>query len=594
VKAIAVRVLAYLLPYRRAFLWAFLQVLLIGACEMLKPWPLKIIIDSVLGGQPPPRAWPAGWSREALLGAACAALVLIYAVLGALAVLNNYTTIGIGQRMVSELRSDLYGHLHRLSLAFHSRAQVGDLIYRVTADTFALQSLTMNCFFPAVTALTLLVGMGVIMLRLDWQLTLIALCVCPALFAVIARLNARISGVASAVRRQESEVYAVVQQSLSMMRVIKAFTREDTEQRRFMDASRQSLASGLRLYTLQTVYSGVVNVIIALGTAAVVWVGARHVLDGSLSVGALVIFVSYLASLYGPINSVFQTYGLAQGSRASMQRVFDVLDVERDLADNRRGRPAGRLRGSVAWENVSFGYVADQPVLRRVSLRVPPGQKVAIVGPTGAGKSTLLSLLPRFYDPWEGRVLLDGIDTREYRLDSLRRQIAMVLQPPLLFHATLRDNIAFGRPEARLDEIAAAARLAGIDTTIARLPGGYDTVVGEQGVTLSEGEKQRVTIARAILRDSPILILDEPTSAVDSETEALIMQGLERLTAGRTTLIIAHRLATVRKADLIVVLRDGCIAEQGSFETLMDLQGAFASLYQAQTGLRGGKSPAFL
>jgi ATP-binding cassette subfamily B protein/subfamily B ATP-binding cassette protein MsbA len=567
-------------------------VLLIGACEMLKPWPLKIIIDSVLGGQPPPWGWPAGWSREALLVAACAALVLTYAVLGALAVLNNYTTIGIGQRMVSQLRSDLYGHLHRLSLAFHSRAQVGDLIYRVTADTLALQSLTMNCFFPAVTALTLLVGMGMIMLRLDWQLTLVALCVCPALLVVIARLNTRITTLSSDVRRRESEVYTVVQQTMSMMRVIQAFTREDDEHRRFMDVSRRSLASGLRLYTLQTVYSAVVNVVIALGTAGVVWVGARHVLDGSLSIGSLVIFVSYLASLYGPINSVFQTYGLAQGSRASVQRVFDVLDVERDLGDNRRGKAAKRLRGEVAWEDVAFGYVPDQPVLSGVTLRVQPGQKVAIVGPTGAGKSTLLSLLPRFYDPWQGRVLVDGIDAREYQLASLRRQIAMVLQPPLLFNATLRDNIAFGRSDARLDEIVAAARLAGLDKTIARLPEGYDTVVREQGVTLSEGEKQRLTIARAILRDSPILILDEPTSAVDSETEVLIMQGLELLTAGRTTFIIAHRLATVRKADLIVVLRDGRIVEQGSFETLMDARGAFASLYKTQTGLRNEDSLA--
>jgi ATP-binding cassette, subfamily B, bacterial len=588
----AVRVLAYLPPYRRTLFWAFLQVLLIGACEMLKPWPLKIIIDSVLGGQPPPWGWPAGWSREALLVAACAALVLTYAVLGALAVLNNYTTIGIGQRMVSQLRSDLYGHLHRLSLAFHSRAQVGDLIYRVTADTLALQSLTMNCFFPAVTALTLLVGMGMIMLRLDWQLTLVALCVCPALLVVIARLNTRITTLSSDVRRRESEVYTVVQQTMSMMRVIQAFTREDDEHRRFMDVSRRSLASGLRLYTLQTVYSAVVNVVIALGTAGVVWVGARHVLDGSLSIGSLVIFVSYLASLYGPINSVFQTYGLAQGSRASVQRVFDVLDVERDLGDNRRGKAAKRLRGEVAWEDVSFGYVPDQPVLSGVTLHVQPGQKVAIVGPTGAGKSTLLSLLPRFYDPWQGRVLVDGIDAREYQLASLRRQIAMVLQPPLLFNATLRDNIAFGRSDARLDEIVAAARLAGLDKTIARLPEGYDTVVREQGVTLSEGEKQRLTIARAILRDSPILILDEPTSAVDSETEVLIMQGLELLTAGRTTFIIAHRLATVRKADLIVVLRDGRIVEQGSFETLMDARGAFASLYKTQTGLRNEDSLA--
>jgi ATP-binding cassette subfamily B protein len=585
-RGFATRVLSYLPPYRQKLFWALIQVLLISAFEMLKPWPLKIIIDSVLGGQAPPVGWPPDWSPEALLLAACAALVLTYAALAALAVLNNYTTISVGQRMVSKLRSDLYGHLHRLSLAFHSRAQVGDLIYRVTADTFGLQSLTMNCLFPAVTALMLLAGMGLIMFRLDWKLTLVALGVCPALLMVIARLNSRISRLASDVRRRESEVYAVVQQSMSMMRVIQAFTREDDEHRRFMDASGQSLAAGLRLYTLQTVYSGVVNVIIALGTAAVVWMGARHVLDGSLSIGTLVIFISYLASLYGPINSMFQSYGLAQGSRAAVQRVFDVLDLEGYLKDSRREIPPKSARGEVAWEDVSFGYVPGHPVLSGVTLRVRPGQKVAVVGPTGAGKSTLLSLLPRFYDPWAGRVLVDGVDAREYRLASLRRQVAMVLQPPLVFNASVHDNIAFGRSDARREEIVASAQLAGIDETIMRLPEGYATIVGEQGVTLSEGEKQRLTIARAILRDSPILILDEPTSALDSETEALIMQGVERLTTGRTTFIIAHRLATVRKADLIVVLRDGRIVEQGNFETLMDIPGAFASLYRLQAGAR--------
>jgi ATP-binding cassette subfamily B protein len=585
VSGFALRILAYLRPHRLALLWALLQVLLIGACELLKPWPLKIIIDSVLGGQPVPWGWPAGWSRSALLLAACGALVLMYALLGALTILNNYTTIRIGQRMVSDLRGDLYGHLHRLSLAFHSRAQVGDLLYRVTADTMALQSLTMNCLFPAVTAVMLLAGMGVIMLRLDWALTLIALSVCPLLLAAIAWLNTRVTQVAGDARERESEVYAVVQQSMSTIRVIQAFTREADEHRRFMAASGQSLAAGLRLYTLQTLYSSVVNIVIALGTAAVLWAGARHVLDGTLSVGSLVVFVSYLASLYGPINSMFQTYGLAQGSKASVQRVFNVLDIERDLPDGHRDFPAGGARGEVAWEGVSFEYNRGQPVLSDVTLRVQPGQKVAIVGPTGAGKSTLLSLLPRFYDVTAGRVSVDGVDVRDYRLAALRRQIAMVLQPPLVLPTTLRENIAFGRPGARHDEIAAAARLARIDGAIGRLPAGYDTLVGEQGVTLSEGEKQRLTIARAILRDSPILILDEPTSSVDSETESLIMQGLEQLTAGRTTFVIAHRLSTIRKADLILVLCDGRIVEHGGFDALIERGGVFTSLYRLQTGI---------
>ena len=585
---VARRVLPYLRAHRGALLWALVQVLLLGVCELLKPWPLKVIIDSVLGGHPLPWGLAAGWSPSSVLVAACAALVLVYALLAALTVLNNYTTIGIGQRMVNDLRGSLYGHLHRLSLAFHSRAAAGDLLYRVTADTLALQTLTMNCFFPAVSALVFLVGMSVIMFRLDAGLTLLALAVCPALFLAIARLNGRIMRAAGHMRASESQVYAHVQRSMSAVRVIQAFTREDDEHRRFMALSGQSLAAGLRLYMLQTLSSGVVSVVIACGTAALVWVGARHVLDGTLSVGSLVIFVSYLASLYAPINSMFQTYGLAQSSVVGVQRVFEVLDVERDLVDGRREFPAGGARGEVVYEDVSFEYTPGRPVLQAVTLRVAPGQKVAVVGATGAGKSTLLSLLPRFYDPTAGRVLVDSIDVRDYRMASLRRQIAIVPQPALVFPTTLAENIAFGRPGARREEIVEAARLARIDAMIAGLPAGYETVVGEQGVTLSEGEKQRLTIARAILRDSPILILDEPTSSLDSETEALLMQGLERLTAGRTTFIIAHRLSTVRKADLIVVLRQGQIVEQGAFDDLIAQGGMFASLYRLQTGSRSG------
>ncbi|HTG11788.1 MAG TPA: ABC transporter ATP-binding protein [Candidatus Eisenbacteria bacterium] len=574
------RVSGYIWPHRSRMLWALAQVCLISALELLKPWPLKLIIDSVLGGAPLP--WglaPDDLGTGALLLGACAALVIIYAALGAANVFANVTTIRIGQRMVRDLRSDLYAHLHRLSMAFHSRAQAGDLLYRVTADTFALQALTMNCLFPAVSALILLVGMSVVMVQLDAELTLLALGVCPILLLAIGRLNRQISAAAGEMRERESEVFGVVQRAMGAMRVIQAFTREDDEHRRFMTASERSLAAGLRLYTLQTFYSGVVNLVIALGTAAVVWVGARHVLDSTLTVGSLVVFISYLAALYGPINNMFQVYGLAQSARVGVRRVLDVLDVERDLPDGDRTFPSGGARGEVVWEDVDFQYATGGPLIHNVSLRVAPGQRVAVVGPTGAGKSTLLSLLPRFYDPTRGRVLMDGRDVREYRLASLRRQIAMVLQPPLLFPVSLRENIAFGRPDAKMDEIIAAAKAARIHGMIEQLPRGYDTSVAEQGVSLSEGEKQRLTIARAILRDSPILILDEPTSALDPETEALVMVALERLQAGRTTFIIAHRLSTVRTADLIVVIKEGRIVEQGTLADLLERKGAFAAMY---------------
>jgi ATP-binding cassette subfamily B protein len=576
------QVLASLRPYRGMFIFALAQVVLIGGAELLKPWPLKLIIDNVLGGQP--LAWPllAGCSPQVVLLAACVGLVGIYVILGGLGVLNNYTTIRIGQSMVNDLRGALYNHLQRLSLAFHNRRQVGDLLYRVTADTYSIQTLTMNGVFPILTSLVLLIGMTIVMLRIDWLLTLLALGVCPLLFATISTMSKRINQAATAAHERESAIYSLVQRTMSAIRVIQAFTKEEEEHRRFMMASAESLSANLRLYNLQTLYSGVVNVVIALGTALVVWVGARHAMNGMLSVGELVVFTTYLASLYGPINTISQTLGLIEGGKAGLMRVHEILAVEHDLAEGKRVVPTDGVRGDIVFDNVAFGYVPGQPVLRGINLRVTPGQTVAVVGPTGAGKSTLVSLLPRFYDPQEGRVLLDGIDIREFTLASLRQQVAMVLQPPLVFPITIGENIAYGRPGASREAVERAARLARIHETIVRLPQEYDTLVGEQGATLSEGERQRLTIARAILRNAPILILDEPTSSVDAETEALIMEGLEQLMAGHTTFIIAHRLSTVRRADVIVVIRGGLIVEQGSFTELMRRQGPFAVLYRTQ------------
>lgn len=580
------KILPYLWPNRWPFVIALLQVFLMSGCEILKPWPLKVVIDNVLSGKELSWKCLEGFSKTELLAAACFALVAIYLVLGGITLLNNYTTIKIGQRMVNDLRRDLYSHLQRLSLAFHTRRQVGDLMYRVTADTYAIQSLTMNGVFPIATAAALLGGMFFVMVKLDWQLTLLALSVCPILFLSISLLSGRISSAATLARQQESEVYSVVQRGISAIRIIQAFTKEEDEHRKFMAASHESLGASLRLYTLQTFYSGVINVVMALGTAFVVWVGAKHVMSGTLSVGDIVIFTTYLASLYGPINSISQTWGLIQGAKVGVDRVFEVLDVERDMTEGTRVFPEGGAGGDISWEEVSFQYVPEQPVLGKIDLHVRAGQKVAIVGPTGVGKSTLVSLLPRFYDPQAGRVLMDGVDVREYQLKSLRNQIAMVLQPPLVFPITVRENIAYGKPDAPFEDVVKAARLARIHDSIERLPQKYDTVVGEQGATLSEGERQRITIARAILRDAPILILDEPTSSVDAETESFIMEGLNQLMEGKTTFIIAHRLSTVRRADLIIVLSEGEIAEQGRFEELVRSDGPFASLYRTQFNLQ--------
>jgi len=577
---------SYLKPYWPAFSFALGQVLFISALELLKPWPLKIIIDNVLSGKPLPWGPVVGWSPHRLLLFSCIGLVVVYVMLGGLHILNNYTTIRIGQGMVNDLRRDLYSHLQRLSLSFYHRQQLGDLMYRITADTMGIQTLTMNGLFAILSASVLLGGMLIVMFWVDWYLTLLALAVCPALFCAIALLNKKMSLAATEAHQKGSTVYSVVQRTLSGMRVIQAFTKEEDEGRRFLQASTESLAAELRLYNLQNFYYAVVNLTIAAGTAAILWVGTRHVLAGDLSVGEMIVFTSYLASLYGPINSIFQTYGLVQSAKAGVRRAFEILESEERLPDGSRVfQPLGP-RGQISFEDVSFGYDASQPVLKKINLHVAAGKKIAIVGPTGAGKSTLVSLLPRFYDPQSGRVKIDGVDIREFELKSLRQKIAMILQPPLVFPLTIRENIAYGRPDASMEEIVSAAQVAQVHEFVEQLPQKYETVVSEQGSSLSEGQKLRLTIARGILLNAPILILDEPTSSVDSETEALIMEGLEQWMADRTTFIIAHRLSTVRQADLILVLRDGHIVEQGTFNELLRRRGPFASLYRTQFGLR--------
>jgi len=580
---LALKLLPYLRPYRWRFAWALLQVFLIAGFELLKPWPLQVIIDDVLGGKPAP-AGLASLAKPALLLLACLAMVAVQAGAGGLTLLHNVTTIGVGQRMVNDLRGALYAHLQRLSLAFHSRQKVGDLMYRVTADSFAVQTMIMNGLLPILSAVVLLGGMLIVLIPLDPLLTALSLTIVPVLFVLIALFNRKIVAVAETVREAEGRVYSLVQWAMASVKVVQAFTKEEEEYRRFMGASRARLGSTLRLYSWQTLYSGAVNVVIAAGTAIVVYAGASAVLSGRLSVGQLIVFITYLAQLYQPVNQITQSWGLIAGARIGARRVFEILDTEADLKDGPKVFATAGPRGAIAWRGVSFRYRPEVSVLRHIDLEIEAGMKVAVVGPTGAGKSTLLGLLPRFFDPATGSVTIDGVDLREYRIKSLRSQIAMVLQPPLIFPISVHDNIAYGKPEASRAEVEAVARLARIHDLVASLPEGYDTIVGEAGATLSEGEKQRLTIARALLRDAPILILDEPTSALDVETEAVVMDGINRLAKGRTTFIIAHRLSTVRSSDLVLVLRDGVIAEQGTYDELVRRNGVFSDYHRTQFG----------
>ena len=570
-------------PHRWGVALGLGQVAVINALELLKPWPLQLVIDSVLGGSPPRWSFLSGLSREALLAVAAGGLVLVWIISGVLMVWNNYTTISTGQRMVDDLRGRLYAHLQHLSLSFHARAGVGDLLYRVTGDTYAIQTLAMNGLFPVASAVILLGGMVTVMAQLNATLTLVALTVAPLLLLGIVLVNSRLDAVATEVRARESAVYQIVQRNLAAIRLVQAFSAEQIEAQRFQAGSRASLRSSLRLYTLQTAYGATTGALTAAGTAAVLVMGSWQVWSGRLSVGEMVVFVSYLASLYGPLNALVNSYGLVRSAAVGVRRVFEVLDGEAPLRDGAAGLPEP-VRGAIDFEGVDFAYPDGTTALHGIDLHIGAGECVAVVGPTGAGKSTLVSLIPRFTDPSQGRVLLDGVDLRSLRLTALRRQISMVLQPAIVLPMTVFENIAYGRPDASRAEVEDAARLAQAHEFIAHLPAGYDTVLGEQGATLSEGERQRLTIARALLRQAPILIFDEPTASLDVTTEAALMTALDEVMRGRTSFVIAHRLRTVMRADRIVVLDAGRVVEQGPPQDLIARGGVFARMHATQFG----------
>jgi ATP-binding cassette subfamily B protein/subfamily B ATP-binding cassette protein MsbA len=522
---------------------------------------------------------------RALLVAACVGLLVLQATLAFLGVALNRLTIGIGQRMVSDLRAQLLAHLQRLSLGFFGQRASQDLVYRVAFDTYAVQSMAMNGLFPLATALVLLLGMTGVMVGMNPLLAGIFLAVAPLLFLTIRTVGRRITSLATEQRENESRFLSETQRGVGAIQVVQAFTAEARERARVMDASARALGSAFRLYVFETGYSGIVNILIGLGTAAVLYVGGRLALAGALSAGDIIVFVTYLASLYGPINSISQTMGLIQGSAAGAGRVFEILDAEPEVKEARNARVPPAVRGEVQFEDVGFAYGQGDDrsfSLEGISFAAPAGALVALVGPTGAGKSTLVSLLPRFYDPLRGAVRLDGTDLRELQLRALRATIGIVPQAPLLFPATLEENIRYGRPEATPEELQHAAELAGVLQFVASLPQGMATPVGPEGQALSQGQMQRVTIARALLKDPRILILDEPTSALDAETEAFVMRGIERAMKGRTTFVIAHRLSTVRRADLLLVLEAGHLVEQGTYDDLRRAGGLFQRLHEAQ------------
>jgi subfamily B ATP-binding cassette protein MsbA len=577
-------------PHLLALSIGFLAVLGESAANLLAPWPLKIVLDNVLRGRLGhgfAERWIhtlAGDNKLAVLKIACLAVLAIAALDAIASYLEKYLTTSVGQWISHDLRRHVYSHIQKLSLAFHDQERTGDLISRVTSDIDSIQSFIMQGLLGILINLITLVGMIGVMFYLEWRFTLIALSVAPILFVVVYTYTRKIKKASRAVRKKEGEITSVVEEVLSSIRVVKAFAREEYEVHRLEEESLEGVELALRARSLKAKLTPIVDIIVAVGTCLVLWVGTRLVLDGSLSAGVLVVFILYLGKMYKPMQELSKMTDTYSKAAVGYERIRELLDTDRQVKDYRGARRAPRFRGRVQFDHVSFSYQPETPILEDVSFTIEPGQLAALVGPTGAGKTSIISLIARFYDPLSGKVMIDGTDIRRFRQQSLRQQISFVLQETMLFHAPVWQNIAYGNPAASRAEIMRAAELANAGEFIEKLPQGYDTILGERGMTLSGGQRQRIAIARAVVRDTPILIMDEPTSGLDAASEKLVFEALDRLMKDKTSIVIAHRLSTIRQADVIFVVQEGRIVESGKHHELVDESGLYANLYALQFG----------
>jgi ATP-binding cassette, subfamily B, bacterial len=572
-----IRIARLLAPHWKALTVGVLAAVASAGLDLLQPWPLKIVIDYVVGT----KAMPAWLPPDKFLILNLAALSLIgIALIGAIAsYIENVLMTTVGQWITHDLRTTLYDHVQRLSLTYHDNNRTGDLVSRVTSDIDTIQGFITSTLLSAFIDVVTLVGMIVIMASIDVKFTFVALAIAPLLFAFIYKYTHAIKTVTRAVRKKESDIVSNIHEVFSSIRVVKAFASEKYEKERFERESMESVELTLRAKALKAGLSPAVDVIVAAGSAVVLWYGARLVLQGTLTPGSLIVFLVYLGKLYSPIRGLSKLPDTFSKPAIAFERIQEVMDVEVKDPERQKSQKAAPFTGLIEFDNVSFGYRPDRPILQDINFRIEPGQIAAFVGPTGAGKTTIVSLIPRFYEPTSGIIRIDGVDVQTLKRRSLRKQLGFVLQDTILFRTSVFQNIAYGRPTAAHDEIVEAARQANAHDFIMEMPEGYETLIGERGVTLSGGQRQRIGIARAIVRNAPILILDEPTSGLDSASEAIVFDALERLMAGRTCIVISHRLPTIRHADVIFVLSDGRIVERGGHPKLMESGGLYSELY---------------
>jgi len=581
-------VLRILRPYWKWLLVVLLAMLVETAMSLAQPWPLKVALDSVFGTHPMP-AFLDGIEHHVFgLGtrgnlAVAAAAVLVIALIGSIATyVDDYLSTLIGQEVARDLRRDVYSHLQRLSLSYYDTHQTGNLLSTITDDVGAVQSFASNAVLGILIDILTMIGMLGVMFYVNWDFTLIALAMTPLLALFTYRLTHVVKKAQKTVRAKQSEMLSVIQEELGAIRVVKAFARGEFEEQRLDRKIVETIDATLRARRLKALMSPVVMIVVAIGTSLVLLYGGHLVLAGTMTVGSLVVFLAYLSKLFKPIQDLAKMTNAAAAAAVGLDRIKQILDTDSRLAEAPDAKVADRVKGDVEFEAVAFEYDKGHPVLNDVSFKVPAGQVVGIVGETGGGKSTIMNLIPRFYDPSGGVVRFDGVDLKNYTVKSIRNQIGFVMQDTVLFRGTVWENIAYGRPGASRDEIVRAATLANADGFIRQMPHGYDTIVGERGATMSGGQRQRIGIARALIRDAPLLLLDEPTSGLDAESERLVFEGLQTLMKGRTVFVIAHRLATIREANLILVVKGGRIIERGTHDELMALGGFYAQLHRTQ------------